>query len=674
MNKKKWINRISTLTLASTMITNFVLPIGVSYAGTTINSSISSSSQNYSATSGGENAILVTDGTSTLKKITLSKTGDETGDDSDFYGTNAGILVKGGTLNIEDSDISTDGSHANAVFAYSNGTINISNTTIKTSKNNSGGVMVTGGGTINANNLTVTTDGNSSAPIRSDRGGGTLTVNGGTYTANGVGSPAIYSTADIIVSDATLISTVSDGVVVEGKNTITLNNVTLTDNNTKTNGKSNTYKNIFLYQSMSKDAEVGTAKFISKDSTITTNNGDTIYVTNTTAVVNLENNTFITNSDGGFLRAEAGAWGSTGSNGGKVTLIANNQKLEGDIFIDNISTLNMALRSGSTYEGTINTANTAKTLSLSISKDSKIKLTGDSYVTSLADEDTTLSNIDFNGHTLYVNGNAITESSKTDSVLETYKSEVDMPSEESSTSTSGGKMDNDGTSPTKPNDDGKEPPAKPEGEGKEPPTRPSGENGKEPPVKPSGDKNPTSKIKWEKASDWATEELNKANEMDIIPEIFNEQDLTTNITRKEFAHVAVKLWEKISCQTVAPGPKDPFTDTHDTEVLKAYNLEITKGTSETTFEPDKLITREEMATMMTRAISKAGLDTSVDLEKVAKFDDDNEMHDWGRASIYYMSNIEIIKGMGDNKFGVLGNATREQSLLISERSVEKFGK
>ena len=48
------------------------------------------------------------------------------------------------------------------------------------------------------------------------------------------------------------------------------------------------------------------------------------------------------------------------------------------------------------------------------------------------------------------------------------------------------------------------------------------------------------------------------------------------------------------------------------------------------------------------------------------------MHDGDRESIYYMSNIEIIKGVGNNRFNVLGNATREQALLISERSVEKL--
>ena len=682
MKNKKVLNKAVTLIVASGMITNFALPISNAYAVTTINSSTTDSSQSYSSITGGENAILVTNATSTLKNITVSKTGDETGDESDFYGTNAAILVKDGTLNIEDSTITTNGSHANAVFAYDKGTINIKNSTIKTTQNNSGGVMVTGGGSLNATNLAVTTDGNSSAPIRSDRGGGTLIVNGGTYTANGVGSPAIYSTADIIVNDAKLISTVSDGVVVEGKNSITLNNVDLTDNNTKTNGKSNTYKNIFIYQSMSKDAEVGTAQFTAKNSMITTDNGDVIYVTNTTAVINLENNQFITNSDGGFLRAEAGAWGSTGSNGGKVTLIANNQDIEGDVYIDNISTLNMALRNGSNYEGTINSANSAKSITLSISKDSKIKLTGDSYVSSLADEDTTLSNVDFNGYTLYVGGSAVTESRKSSVTLETYKSDIDMPAEENSASekSSSSRPSKPGSSSEDKNNGKQTPPEKPNGENADgqPPKKPGEENDNgQPPEKPDGEEPQemsNDSIKWSKASEWANDELNKASELGVIPELFNNQDLTQNITRKEFAHVAVKLYEKLTGTKAIAIENNPFTDTTDEEVLKAYNLGITQGTGSDTFTPDALITREEMATMMTRALTKAGIDTKVDLEKVNKFADDGEMHDWGKESIYYMSSIEIIKGVGNNTFNVLGNATREQALLISERSAEKFAK
>ena len=179
---------------------------------------------------------------------------------------------------------------------------------------------------------------------------------------------------------------------------------------------------------------------------------------------------------------------------------------------------------------------------------------------------------------------------------------------------------------------------------------------------------------WSNASSWAVEELNKAKELEIIPIIFNKNDLTKNITRKEFAHVAVKLYEKVSKKKAVVALENPFKDCEDTEVLKALNVGITNGTSETTFDPDSLITREQMATMMTRALTKAGIDTTVDLAKVEKFADDAEMHERGKASIYYMSNIGIIKGMGENQFGVLGNATREQALLISERSVEKLAK
>ncbi len=51
--------------------------------------------------------------------------------------------------------------------------------------------------------------------------------------------------------------------------------------------------------------------------------------------------------------------------------------------------------------------NKAKSIKLVLDKTSKIKLTGDSYVSSLDDSDTSYSNIDFNGYKLYVNGKAI---------------------------------------------------------------------------------------------------------------------------------------------------------------------------------------------------------------------------------------------------------------------------
>lgn len=375
---------------------------------TEISSDTTNNLQTYSSTEGSQNAFLVTNGTSKISNAKITKSGNSNDENSDFYGTNAAVLVKNGTLNIDGGSVTTNGSHANVVFAYANGTINLTNTNIKTTSNNSGAIMVTGGGKLNATNVTAETDGNSSAPIRSDRGGGIMIVNGGKYTANGIGSPVIYSTANVTVNNATLISTKSEGAVVEGKNSITLNNVNLTDTNTTLNGNSETYKNIFIYQSMSGDADEGLASFSAKDSTITTNKGDTIFVTNTKATISLTNNKIINNdSTGAFLRIQSGKWGRSGSNGGDLTLNANNQIINGDIFVDNISTLNMKLTNGSNYTGKINGNNTAKNITLSLDSTSKIKLTGDTYVNTLEDADSSYSNINFNGYKLYVNGIAI---------------------------------------------------------------------------------------------------------------------------------------------------------------------------------------------------------------------------------------------------------------------------
>ncbi len=376
----------------------------------------------YSSTTTDENALLVSgDVDVSVSNATITKTGDsEGGDNSNFYGNNSAVLAKdGANLTLKNITVTTDADGANGVFSYggsattnnssSDGTtVTISDSTITTTGDNAGGIMTTGGGTTNANNLTINTSGTSSAAIRSDRGGGTVNVDKGTYTTTGQGSPAVYSTANIKVSNADLIAKASEGIVIEGANTVSIENCNLTDSNTKLNGQSTTYKNIFLYQSMSGDASNGTATFTAKNSKITTNNGDTLYVTNTTATINLENNTIINNdSTGNFLRAQKDSWGNSGSNGGNVTLKMTNQKAEGNIVIDSISTLNMQMTEGSYYEGTINGANEAKSIELKLDSTSKIKLTGDSYVTSLEDADTTYSNIDFNGYKLYVNGVAI---------------------------------------------------------------------------------------------------------------------------------------------------------------------------------------------------------------------------------------------------------------------------
>ena len=387
-----------------------------------IKTSMDLSDSEYETDKSDTNVIMVSgDVTSNLSSVKVTKSGDsDGGDNTSFYGNNSAIIAKDGAIvNIDNADISTDATGANGVFSYggyastnnSTGdgtTINISNSKIVTSKDNSGGIMTTGGGIMNASNLDITTNGVSSAAIRTDRGGGTVSVDGGTYTTNGAGSPSIYSTASITVKNSKLISNASEGIVIEGKNSVSIENTELIDTNNKLNGKSTTYKNIFLYQSMSGDASVGISTFSAKNSKITTNNGDTFYVTNTNASITLENNEIVNNdSNGNFLRISKDSWGTSGSNGGEVELILNNQKALGNILVDSISTLNMSLSSNSYYDGIINGDNSAKEIKLSLDKSSSIKLEGDCYITSLDNEDTSNSNIDFNGYKLYVNGSAV---------------------------------------------------------------------------------------------------------------------------------------------------------------------------------------------------------------------------------------------------------------------------
>ena len=372
----------------------------ITEADITINEEITSSADS-------EHAIEASGETASYSNIKVTKTGDsDSGDEADFYGDNSAVFATdGATLTLSNVVVDTDGKHANAVFSYGEGTtVNISDSVITTSGNCSGGIMTTGGGTMNATNLNIHTTGNSSAAIRSDRGGGTVNVTGGSYVTEGKGSPAIYSTADITVSDATLESTVSEGIVVEGKNSVTLNNVDLiADNNQKNSDKSSVYKAVMIYQSMSGDASVGMAEFTMTDGSITNKNGDIFYVNNTVATITLENVEIVNqDAEGIFLRAEAAGWGSEGKNGGKVNLYLTNQTLEGDIAVDDISALNMYLTSGTTYTGTINGDNEGEVY-VEIESGSKWVLTGDSYVTSLTcDADA----IDLNGHTLYVGGTA----------------------------------------------------------------------------------------------------------------------------------------------------------------------------------------------------------------------------------------------------------------------------
>ena len=372
------------------------------------------SGETYTSTGDDENALRVDGAEVTLEGITVSKDGGSSSntEDGDFYGMNAALLAtNGATVTIKNATVTSDAQNGNGIFSYGSGTtVNVSDTTITTTKDNSGGIQTTGGATTNASNLTVSTAGNSSAAIRSDRGGGTVNVDGGTYTSSGYNSPAVYSTADITVKNAKLTAKNSEALVIEGQNSITLENCKVTGNMSDTKGTSSdeNVHNVMIYQSMSGDAEVGTSEFSMTGGSLTSKNGDMFYITNTNCTINLSGVSIKNADSDGYLMRICGnsashGWGTAGANGGNVTFTAAEQTIKGDIVVDTISTLNMKLTDSSTFTGTINIIDNAEggtavseNAVITIDSGCTWNLTGNCTLTSLTNNGT----INFNGYTI----------------------------------------------------------------------------------------------------------------------------------------------------------------------------------------------------------------------------------------------------------------------------------
>ena len=396
----------------------------ITYAGATeLTANATETGKTYKSEKTDENALLInTKEAVTIAQPIINKTGSsDGGDNCSFYGVNAALLVKGGsTTTIKGGTITSDANGANGVFSYGgngghNGgdgdgtTVVIEDTKITTTGGGSGGIMTTGGGIMKAKNLTINTSGRSSAPIRTDRGGGVVTVDGGSYTSNGLGSPVIYSTADVTVSNATLTSNMSEGVCIEGKNSITLNNCEMTVSNTHRNGHAQFLDAIMIYQSFSGDADSGNSHFTMNGGSLTNKQGHLFHVTNTNAIISL-NNVKLVNEDPEKVLLSVCADGWQGA-GNKATVNASRQQLEGTILVGSDSELTLTLADGSTFNGSINgnitnaagnsVSTETGTVNVALGDNCTWSLTADTYITSLKGD---ASRIKANGHRLFVNG------------------------------------------------------------------------------------------------------------------------------------------------------------------------------------------------------------------------------------------------------------------------------
>ena len=372
------------------------------------------SGETLESTGTDENAALIPSGASvTLDNDTITRTSDSStgGDNSSFYGVGAAVLATDGTAYVKDGSVTTDAAGGAGLFAYGDGTVYASGTTVKTTQDTSGGVHVAGGGTLYGWNLDVETNGESSAAIRSDRGGGTMVIDGGNYVSNGVGSPAIYSTADIAVSNASLTANGSEAVCIEGLNSIHLYDCDLTGNMSDLDQNDNTWT-VILYQSMSGDSEVGNSTFQMDGGSLTSENGGVFYTTNTESTITLSNVDINYNDDNEFFLQCTGntnqrGWGQSGANGADCHFTGISQDMQGNVIWDSISDLDFYLTEGSSLTGAVVDDETYAGeggdgyCNVYVSSDSTWTVTGDSTVSSLENEGTI---VDSEGKTVTIQG------------------------------------------------------------------------------------------------------------------------------------------------------------------------------------------------------------------------------------------------------------------------------
>lgn len=361
-----------------------------------------------------ENVVLISDGAEvSVKDSTITRNSDDStgGDQSSFYGVGAAVLAENGTAYVKGGTVDTNASGAAGLFAYGDGTVYASDAVIRTEQDTSGGIHAAGGGTFYAWDLDVETNGESAAAIRSDRGGGTMVVDGGTYTSNGLGSPAVYCTADIAVNNAQLTATGSEAVCIEGLNSLRLFDCDLTGNMTDQEQNDCTW-NVILYQSMSGDSEVGNSTFQMTGGTMEAQNGGIFYTTNTESTFVLENVEITGNEDNEFfLRCTGNAnergWGTTGENGADCSFTAIQQEMEGDIIWDSISNLDFYMTDGSVLTGAVQQDETYAGnggegyCNLYLGEGTTWTVTGDSSLTTLANEGTI---VDSEGKTVSIMG------------------------------------------------------------------------------------------------------------------------------------------------------------------------------------------------------------------------------------------------------------------------------
>lgn len=178
-------------------------------------------------------------------------------------------------------------------------------------------------------------------------------------------------------------------------------------------------------------------------------------------------------------------------------------------------------------------------------------------------------------------------------------------------------------------------------------------------------------------SGWAVSDYQTANAAGLMSYSVVSNNMKDSITREEFCDLAVNLYKKLTNEEMIVPSASPFVDTNSMSVAQAYCYGIVSGTSDTTFTPDRLVTRQEMARMIVSTLTACAIDLNIsdgsDDYIINSFADGAQVSDWAKDAVITTLNYSLMSGETDVTFNPLGSATREQAISSISRSYSTFG-
>ncbi len=180
------------------------------------------------------------------------------------------------------------------------------------------------------------------------------------------------------------------------------------------------------------------------------------------------------------------------------------------------------------------------------------------------------------------------------------------------------------------------------------------------------------------ASDWAIDEVLEAKKLNIIPEKLLNKNAKSTINREEYADIITTFFAKMSKQPKSVESTNPFSDTNNQNIISAHYYGLINGIGDNKADPKGILTREQMSTMILRAIEKTstyvkGYKINSDFtDYKTNFNDKNNISSYAIKSIKTLNNSDILKGTPDGFILPKQNISREEAIIITLRALKKY--